>query len=140
MGLFVYGGESIGMDGKAQLGGNTKAAEHTKGILFETVSGSSHAADDAVAQVALTVEGVNDNAERGVGHGVYGEIPAGEILAKAVGIADAGGMAVIGIVAVGAVGGYFDIAAGDFNGNSSVFQTGCCGSFRRRGALPLFRI
>ncbi len=114
--IFLKGGHGVGGfggDGEFEAGGEADGAEHAEVVFGEAGFGVADGAEGFGVDVALAADEIVELACAGVGEGVEEEAVAGEIAAvgvfMGVGEADGGGVAAIGVGAVGTEGGDLDL-------------------------------
>ena len=112
-----------GLDGEAQAAGKPHGAQHPQGVLLKAAAGLPHRADDAQPEVPLAAEGVEEAAARMVGHGVDGEVAAGQVLADVGHKADLVRVAAVGVGALHAVGGCLHREPVNHGGHGAVGHT-----------------
>ena len=93
------------LQGKAQLGRKPHRPQNPQGILTEPRSGVSHTADQTGSQVCPAAVQVHQPRCGGIGHGVDGKIPPGQVLPQLGHKEDPIGVAAIGIARLHPVGG-----------------------------------
>ena len=119
----LHGGFPRGLvDGKACLCCEPYRPKYPQRVLVEALAGGAHAADNAPPDVPLTVKGVIELSPQIDADGVHSEVPALQVAADIPDEGDGIRSAVIGIVAVAAVGGDLYLLPHDDDGEGSVFQ------------------
>ena len=103
--LSVDGGGGGVLDGKTQTGGKAQRPQHPQGVLGKALFRVAHTAQNAVFQVFRAAEAIDDPAVLSGGHGVDGEVPAGQVLPQAAEKKNAVGMTAVGIAGFGPEGG-----------------------------------
>ncbi len=104
----MHGIQRVDLDHEAKLADETGSAQETQRILIEPLNRIADCTDDALVQIGLPPEGVDQLTGKHVdGHGVDGEIAPGQV-ADQVGAKVDLGMARLVRVMLGAVGRDFD--------------------------------
>ena len=118
-----------GLHRKSQHRRKAESPEDPQGILLKAPVRIADAANDPGLQVRPAAEAVGDPFFGGPGHGVDGEIPAGQILPEGAGEGDEVRAAAVGIGAVHPIGCDFQRAAVEEDGNGAVALPG--GDYRK---------
>ena len=99
------------LQAEPQHGGEAQPPQDAQAVLLQTLLRVAHTANQPGGQVGPAAEGVCQAAVPG--HGVYGKVPAGQILPQAAGKGHALGPAVVLVLAVQPEGGNFHRQAGE---------------------------
>lgn len=120
-GVSLDGGGGGGVEGEVEAGGEADGAEETEVVFGKAAVGVADGTEDAGGKVGDAADVVDDLGGRGVGgwcgggEGVFEEAVDGEVATEGVffggGEADLVGAAAVGVGAVGAEGGDFDLVA-----------------------------
>ena len=85
--------------------GKAHASQNPQAVLLKPLFRLAHRPEDAIFQILRPAKGIAQTTQGGIGHGVDGEIPPGQILLDGGHKADLLGMAIVQIVPLGAEGG-----------------------------------
>ena len=135
--LLPQGTVGVLLDGKAQRGGKPQRPQDPQRVLGKAALRLPHAPQHFRLNVLLPAEGIEERSPHIHGHGVDGQIPPGQILRQIPCEGDGGGMAVVGIVSVGAEGGDLTGQTAAADGHGAVPQAGGNGKMieQRHGLL-----
>ncbi len=119
-GVFLNGGEGGGFDGVVEARGKANRAQHAQFVFGETPFGIADGADEPSLKIVLAADIIEDFSGI-VAHqqAVDGEITAGDVFLRCLGVKHAIGMAAVGIAQVGAKGGDFDLGGIARNKNNA---------------------
>ena len=120
-GPVYHGSLGLRLHGKSQPGGEAEAPEDPQGVLPEAGLRRAHRPQDPGGQIRPAPPGVREAPPQVHGHGIDGEVPAGQILRQGTGELHPFRVAVVQIVPIPAEGGdlYPPAAA---HGDSAVLQ------------------
>ena len=93
------------LDGKAVDRGEPQSPQNPKRVLPEAGGRLPHRPDDPGEKIGLPPEGIAKPDPRSKGHGIDGEVPAGQIGRQIVHEGHAVGMAVVAVYPIGSKGG-----------------------------------
>ena len=127
------------VDGEAQLGGKSERPKDAQCVLGKALLRCADAADDRGGQIRLPAKWVFQSRFRAPGHGVDGEIPAGQVLRQGGGEAHGVGMAVVSVGALSTEGGDFQGHTVQQDSDCAVLQAGLNESFPGKNFLHLLR-
>ncbi len=126
-----------GVNGEPQHSGKAQAAQNAQGVLVEPQGRLAHAAKHPVFQIRQAGKGIKKAQTRTIGHGVYGKVPAGQVLGQAGGKQHLPGLAVVFVVPVYPKGGNFGRAPREQQGNRAMGGPGQGGPAPWKGGKNL---
>ena len=104
-GLIVHGPPGFRLHGQTVTNGKADAPENPQGILPEPFFRCSHRPEDFIFQILPPAEGVGKPPCGGIGHGIDGKIPPGQILLHIPHEAHPVRMPAVPVIPLGAEGG-----------------------------------